>query len=91
MRCNLLRPAKNPTETNEEPKNPDGAYQAMKNAVDALVSLPSPPSGLKLHILKKPGSASGQVEQALRTYINNPTGTIRGRVQLIIDEFELIP
>jgi hypothetical protein len=72
-------------------KNPDGAYNAMKNAIDALVGLPNPPSGLKLHILKKPGSGSDQLETALRNYIDDPDGSILGRVQLIIQEFDLVP
>jgi hypothetical protein len=72
-------------------KNPDGAFGAMKKAVDALAELPNPPNGLKLHILKKPGSASEQLETALRNYIDDPEGNILGRVQLIIQEFELVP
>lgn len=72
-------------------KNPDGALGAMKKAVDALINVPQPPNGLKLHVLKKPGSASDQLEASLLEYINNPNGPIQGRVQLVIDEFELIP
>lgn len=56
-------------------KNPDGAIGAMKQAVDALALLPTPPNGLKLHILKKPGSASNQLQASLSQYIaNHPSG-----------------
>jgi hypothetical protein len=70
-------------------KNPDGAYNAMKNAVDALADLPNPPNGLKLHILKKPGSTSAQLQTSLDQYIlNHPSGK---HIDLVIQEFELIP
>jgi hypothetical protein len=50
-------------------KNPDGAYGAMKKAVDDLAGLPNPPNELLLHILKKPGAASDQLKAALQDYI----------------------
>ena len=70
-------------------KNPDGALGAMKNAVDALTDIPNPPNGLKLHILKKPGSGSAQLKTALDQYIlTHPSGK---QVDLIIQEFDLVP
>ena len=66
----------------------------MTKAVDALAALPGPPngpSGLKLHILKKPGSGSDQLEAALRTYIDNSQDEAVKRVQLYIQEFDLVP
>jgi hypothetical protein len=72
-------------------KNPDGAFGAMKKAVDALALLPSPPDGLKLHILKKPGSGSDQLETALRNYINTSPNQRVKQVQLEIQSYELAP
>ncbi|MBB5351458.1 hypothetical protein HNR46_001695, partial [Haloferula luteola] len=75
-------------------KNPDGAYGAMTKAVDALAGLPPPPSGpagLNLHILKKPGSGSDRLEEALLFYINNSNDARVKQVQVIIQEFELVP
>ena len=69
--------------------NPDGAYNRMKKAVKALIDLPNPPNGLKLHILKRPNSSSAELEVDLAAYINGPE--INGRVQLVVDEFELAP
>jgi hypothetical protein len=66
----------------------------MKKAVDALAGLPPPPSGpagLKLHILKKPGSGSDQLEEALLFYIENSNDPRVKQVQVIIQEFELLP
>jgi hypothetical protein len=75
-------------------KNPDGAYGAMKKAVDALAALPGHPDGppgLKLHILKKPGSGSDLLDDALRDYIeNSPNARVR-QVVLEIQPFELTP
>lgn len=70
-------------------KNPDGAYGAMKKAVDALGTLPSPPSVKKLHILKKPGTSSNQLRQQLDDYI--ATLAIDKKVTVVIQEFELTP
>ena len=70
-------------------KNPDGAYNAMKNAVDALALLSNPPNGLKLHILKKSGSGIDQLQTAHGHYIlNHPSGK---HIDLVIQEFELVP
>ena len=70
-------------------KNPDGALGAMKKAVDALMLVPNPPNGLTLHILKKPGSGSDQLQTSLIQYIqNHPSGK---QVSLIIQEFDLVP
>jgi len=72
-------------------KNPDGALGAMKKAVDALAALPSPPNGFKLHILKKPGSASNQLKTSLEDYIDNSDNPIIRSVKLSIEEFDLVP
>ena len=70
-------------------KNPDGAISAMRKAIDALMQVPPPPNGLKLHILKKPGSGSSQLKPSLDQYIqNHPSGK---SVTVVIDEFDLIP
>jgi hypothetical protein len=73
-------------------KNPDGAYGAMKKAVDDLVALPDlePPNKRTLHILKKPGSASGQLKSALENYIDEFVPPNK-KVTLVIDEFDLVP
>ena len=72
-------------------KNPDGAYGAMKKAVDALVNLSDLPSPniRTLRILKKPGSASRQLQQQLQAYINSLPAN--KRVTLEIEPFELTP
>lgn len=71
-------------------KNPDGAVGAMRKAVDSLIAnSPNSPS-LRLHILKKPGTSSGTLEANLREYARtHPTGP--GRVEIIVEEFDLIP
>jgi hypothetical protein len=72
-------------------KNPDGAINAMKKAVDDLVEKsPGPPINLKLHILKKPGTTSEQLRTGLLEYIENKIGA-QGRMTIVIDEFELTP
>lgn len=43
-------------------KNPDGAISGMREAIDALMQVPQPPNGLKLHILKTPGSGSSRLK-----------------------------
>jgi len=73
-------------------KNPDGAYGAMKKAVDALVALPDlpPPNKRTLHILKKPGSASDNLKAALENYIEDFVPANK-RVTIVVDELELVP
>ncbi len=71
-------------------KNPDGAYQAMKTALDKLVaSSPTPSIPLKLHILKKPGTSSGNLENALNAYINSLDVPVRSRITFEVESFEL--
>jgi len=52
-------------------KNPDGAFGAMKKAVDDLVKKSPDNVALKLHILKKPGSGSDALETKLKTYVKD--------------------
>jgi hypothetical protein len=58
-------------------RNPDGAFQAMKKAIDKLAdAIPtSAPATVKaqLHSLKRPGSTSGQLKVAIDAYNNPPT------------------
>lgn len=71
-------------------KNPDGAIGAMKKAVNDLITFsPGPPNPkpLKLHILKKPGTSSNQLEDALRAHIESSSAA--DRFELVIQEFEL--
>ena len=71
-------------------KNPDGAIGAMKKAVNDLIEFsPGPPNPrpLRLHILKKPGTSSSQLESAIQSHIDD--GTAADRFELIIQEFEL--
>lgn len=72
-------------------KNPDGAIGAMRKAILELVdsATPSPPAShaLRLHILKKPGSSSGQLQTDLDDFIED-TPSAFGRVEVVIEEFE---
>jgi len=71
-------------------KNPDGAIGAMKKAIDDLIAFsPGPPNPkpLKLHILKKPGTSSSQLESALRDHIESSPAA--DRLELVIQEFDL--
>jgi hypothetical protein len=73
-------------------KNPDGAYNAMRKAVDALADLTdlAPPNRRTLHILKKPGSASDNLLDSLQSYIDEFIPIDR-KVTVLIQEFELAP
>jgi hypothetical protein len=68
-------------------KNPDGAYGAMKKAVDDLIDKSPTDKPLKLHILKKPGSSSSGLQQSLESYIEGLPD--KDRFELIIEGFEL--
>ena len=69
-------------------KNPDGAFGAMKTAVDKLILQSPIDKPLKLHILKKPGTSSETLRQSLDAYIRNLPE--KDRIELIIEEFELV-
>lgn len=70
-------------------KNPDGAFSAMKKAVDALAALSDTTKNLKLHINKKPGSTSTQLKASLDAYIETlPTNN---RITVIIEEYTPTP
>ena len=70
-------------------KNPDGAYNAMRKAVDDLILKSPTDKELKLHILKKPGSSSDQLSAALTNYINGLADEVRSRLSFVIEPFEL--
>jgi hypothetical protein len=50
---------------------------------------PGAPTPLKLHILKKPGTSSDQLQAALAAYRDEFPPLDRDRIEIIIDSFEL--
>ena len=70
-------------------KVPESAYQTMKKAVDDLVTHSPADKPLKLHILIKPGTNADSLRGSLKTYIDLPP--TNGRVELVIEPFELTP
>ena len=66
-------------------KNPDGAIDAMKQAIDKLIDESPGTAALRLHILKKPGTPSSQLFDALDDYIDFKG--VDGRFELILEEF----
>lgn len=71
--------------------NPATAAQRMKTAINQLIQhSPDAPKPLKLHILKKPGTVSDDLEMALANYIQNLPPANRDRIEVIIEAFELV-
>lgn len=71
-------------------KNPDGAIQAMKDAIDALLDA-APTGPARLHILKKPGTGSSSLESALTAYKESLDASQRDRLEIIIQSYDLGP
>ena len=72
-------------------KNPDGAIGAMKEAILKLRDNSPASTPIKLHILKKPGTASDHLEDALLNYVNELGEQVSSRFTLEIQPFELVP
>ncbi len=70
--------------------NPETAVQRMKTAIDDLIThSQGTPTPLRLHILKKPGTSSDQLQIALDAYRNTLPAANRDRLEVVIDSFEL--
>ncbi|GAA5121164.1 hypothetical protein GCM10023212_15900 [Luteolibacter yonseiensis] len=69
-------------------KNPDGAASAMKKAIDGLIGATPAGSTLQLHIVKRPGTTSEALKQAIADHIETKPQLIQERfLQTIITEF----
>ena len=64
----------------------------MREAIDDLIAnSPGAPTPLKLHILKKPGTSSQQLDEALRAHILTLSQGNQDRLELVIEAYELVP
>ena len=72
-------------------KNPDGAVEAMKKAILKLRDSSPTAAPIKLHILKKPGSGSDQLENSLLNYVSGLGEQVSSRFTLEIQPFDLVP
>jgi hypothetical protein len=71
-------------------KNPDGAVEAMKEAIRKLRAQdPTDTAPLKLHIMKKPGTDSALLNTALYDFIDNTP--LEGRLEIIIQPYNIGP
>ncbi len=69
-------------------RNPDGAAAAMRKAIDKLISDTPAGTSIRLHILKRPGTSSTALSQAIADHIGTKAPAVRARFQpTIIEEF----
>ena len=69
-------------------RNPDAAIARMKEAIDDLIEKTPPGTDLLLHIVKRPGSSSTALQQAIAEHLGTKATIVQTRfLPTIIEEF----